>query len=85
MKDEPVLNDAAKQLLVTIITWLAARFVPGLNLSPAQATAIALGVLGALTVVWGFITRKKVVAMTKVEERLANEHPAALAAIKRAA
>lgn len=83
MKDEPVLKDGAKQLIVTAIAWLAAKYVPGLDLDAAQVNAFALSVLGVATVAWGVLTRAKVVPMKTAEAKLAAEHPAALAALKR--
>jgi hypothetical protein len=83
VKDEPVLNGAAVKLLVTVITWLAARYVPGFELSVDQANYLALCVLGLATAGWAWITRSKVMPVSKVEDRLANDHPAALAALKR--
>lgn len=83
MKDEPVLNGAAVKLLVTVITWLAARYVPGFELSVDQANYLALVVLGLFTAGWAWVTRSKVMPVSKVEAKLAVDHPSALAALKR--
>jgi len=82
MKDEPVLKDGAKQLIVTVIAWLAAKYVPGLDLDAAQVNAFALAVLGVVTVVWSFLTRGKVVPVKKLEAALPPEqHQAVMAAL----
>ncbi len=83
MKDEPVLNAAAWKLIITAVTWLSAKYMPGLHLTDEQAAYLAGGVLSLLTAAWAFVTRKKVAPMTKIEARLKDEHPAALAALKR--
>ncbi len=83
MNTEPVLRDAAKQLLITAISALAAKYMPGLNLSDAQVASFALSVLTAATLVWSFLTRSKVTPNTKIEAVLKNDHPAAFAAMQR--
>jgi uncharacterized membrane protein YqjE len=83
VKDEPVLNQAVLKVLATIVLTLATKLVPGLDLTADQAMTVALAIFAGLTTVFAFITRKKVMAMSKVKDRLANEHPAAFAALKR--
>jgi hypothetical protein len=82
LKDEPLIKDGAKQLIVTAIAWLAAKYVPGLDLSDAQVNAFALSVLSGVTVVWSFISRAKVVPTSKLASALPPEqHQAVMAAL----
>ena len=84
MKDEPVQNGAAVHVLAGVIAMLAAKYLPTLGVTDVQAMTIAGSIFAAVVALWSrFVTRAKVVPMTKVESRLAAAHPAALAALKR--
>jgi hypothetical protein len=65
---EPV----AINMLVTALTWLAARYIPGLELSPEQATAIAGAVLLAGTAI------ARMAVTTLRQPRTADGKPAQL-------
>lgn len=66
LKEEPILVANGVRILVTAITWLAAKYVPWFHMTDDQATSLALFVMTALTAAWAFVTRSKVISTAKV-------------------
>lgn len=66
MKEEPVLNQTAVKVLMSIVLSIAARYLPGLNLTPDQALFMSMGIFSLFSAGFAFFTRSKVTSMAKV-------------------
>ena len=73
LKDEPVITAWVMKALIALITYLAGRFVPQVNLTGDQAAQLAGEVFMGLSALWALRTRSKVVAVTKMSRVSAEQ------------
>lgn len=80
MKEEPVINGAIVKVLAGVLVTLAAKYIPGLNLTDDQINWIAMTAFTLAIAVGAKFTRAKVVPVAKLN-RVA---PGAAAAVAQA-
>lgn len=83
MKDEPVLNATAVKFIAGMIAMLAAKYLPTLGLTDMQAMTIATSAWGAISLVVGFVTRKKVIPTAKLAALMPDAHKSYMAMARR--